>query len=279
MTIIPKINYWERFIQLVKPGTKTVLDNCIDKSRDSLGDIYVYEQELQRILTFGNQIEQSRLNIQSPHQLQHNYTQAMLLSVLLVDKLDSSLILGLGGGALLRTLHFLFPSMDIHAVEYRQAVLNVAWDYFMLPKSSNTHYYCDDAISYLYKDEQQYDLIFSDLYLSDSVSAVQNDDTFYQQCKEHLSAQGILVINQWETDSFAFHLSYERLKSVFNNQVCSLVVKGGNNILYAFNNEITALYRKPFFNEAHKLGLKIDNPMQKHARAYWQENVKRVRPQ
>lgn len=257
-------------------GNLKPLGELIHRQDDAEGVITVYQDHQLRYLTFGNYVEQSCLTLDQPYRLEHAYTQAMILSLLLKDDIRSALLLGLGGGSLVRALHHAYPKLKVNAVEYRQAIIDVALKFFELGENKNLKFHCEDAQQYLKGSDSLHDLIFADLYLPDGVHDAQLSVEFFAQCQRHLTDSGILIVNQWSSDYHFTRISQDAIRQVFNDGFLNLHVKGGNNIVFAFKNEIPALQRKAFFEAALKLGMKLDIPLQGLSRNLWQQNVEAI---
>lgn len=103
-------------------------------SEDEFGTITVLDDGECRILAFAPNDEQSRCLKATPHVLQYEYTQAMLL-VLLFCQPKRVLILGLGGGSLVTALHRHIPGIHITAVELH-TVIDIAHRFFQMPRSN-----------------------------------------------------------------------------------------------------------------------------------------------
>jgi spermidine synthase len=130
-----------------------------------------------------------------PHYLIHEYTQIMLLGLLFVDARQMTL-LGLGGGALAHCLSHYFPQARIEVVEIRQAVIDIAYEWFDLPRRHRLRVVNADAFVYLSNLELgSTDIIFSDLYVAEGMAACQEQQAFITTCFDALSEQGCLVIN------------------------------------------------------------------------------------
>ena len=253
------------------------LGELIYQHDDEMGTISVYEKQHLRYLTFGNKVEQSCVNLAQPYRLEHSYTQAMLLSLLLNTTPRNVLILGLGGGSLLRALHFIRPKLGIQAIEFRQSVINVARKYFSLPDSSRIIFHCNEAERFLSETHQSFDIIFSDLYLADRVHKSQQSLVFYQSCYEKLTENGLLSVNQWSGEYRSVKQCHQVLSDVFDGQVFNLHVQGGNHISFAFKGALPDIDRKAFFAAAQQLGNKLDIPLQKLARNFWQQNAEALK--
>lgn len=114
------------------------------RQHDIWGDILVIDHGSQRVLTFDTIYEQSRMDRNKPAMLVHNYTRAMILGLAFV-KPEHVTILGLGGGCLVRAVHALFGEAVLDVVELRQAVVEIAQRYFMLPQAPRIQVTISDA--------------------------------------------------------------------------------------------------------------------------------------
>ncbi|QSX34415.1 methyltransferase [Shewanella avicenniae] len=165
---------------------------------DEYGSIAVLELGDTRILTFGFNDEQSKLNKKVPHQPQHTYLKAMLMS-LLYGTPKRVIVLGLGGGLLVHSLRNFDPSIKITAVELREAVIDVAKKYFMLPLSKKLTLIQQDAFDYMAsRDDRRVDVIYSDLFHADGMAEMQRDSEFLDNCLYQLKDHGLLVLNCWK---------------------------------------------------------------------------------
>ncbi|MFW8217338.1 spermidine synthase, partial [Klebsiella pneumoniae] len=77
----------------------------------------------------------------------HNYIKAMLMSAAFTSS-NTALVLGLGGGSLVRSLYALDSQLTLDVVELRPRVLAIAREYFSLPTSDKITYYINDAGDY-----------------------------------------------------------------------------------------------------------------------------------
>lgn len=162
---------------------------------DDDGSIVVTQRGNKRLLSFGSRLEQSSVLMNMPHFLIHQYTQIMLLGLLFSDARRMT-ALGLGGGALAHCLSHFFPNSEIDVVEIRQAVIDIAYDWFDLPRRDNLHVVNADAMHYLSNLAQgATDIIFSDLYVAEGMSACQAQQAFIDAGYTALSEQGCMVIN------------------------------------------------------------------------------------
>ncbi len=165
------------------------------RTEDSDGSIVVTQRGSKRLLSFGSGLEQSCVSMEKPSYLIHEYTQIMLLGLLFSDA-RRMVLLGLGGGGLVHCLSHHYPQSSITVIELRQAVIDIAYDWFDLPRSDNLQVINADALSYMKKLKQgSCDIIFSDLYEAAGMSACQAQQDFIVACYQALSESGCLVLN------------------------------------------------------------------------------------
>lgn len=208
----------------------------IAREQDHCGEIIVSDHKGYRTLRFDGICEQSKMCIDAPQVPVHNYIKTMLMAVAWQPP-SAALILGLGGGGLVRALHAYDPKMLLEVVELREAVVSVAQSYFTLPTDETVILRVADAGDFLRAPVTRlYDLIFSDLYSAFSMDPQQGTQSFLQRCAGRLSPQGWLVLNYHEVpdeDSLLYH----SLHRVFNS-VLYCVAPSGNVIIYAALAEI-----------------------------------------
>jgi spermidine synthase len=255
------------------PDSDHRFGKLIHSEEDDLGEIHVYERDGMRILTFGNPVEQSCMHLASPWQLEHEYTRGMMLGLLLNADSRSALVLGLGGGSLVRALRHARPGLRIDAVDYRMAVIRIAQEYFELRTDKGMHLHCDEAQRFIAAHEGEQALIFTDLYVALGAHEAQHSGDFLLRCRERLSANGLLLVNQWCASQQEMTLARQAIRDAFAEQVLHLHVNSGNQIAFCFNGKLPALNRKRFFEEAQALGMKLGIPLQRLARSFWQQNA------
>lgn len=201
---------------------------------DSYGLVVVTQRGDKRVLSFDSNLEQSSVYMSKRHYLSHEYTQIMLLGFLFVD-VKNITILGLGGGGLAHCLIHYFPQCEINVVELRQSVIDIAYDWFEVPKVDHVKIYCSDAYDYLKTVAPgSTDLVMSDLYVADGMSEVQAQISFIKSSYHALSKQGCLIINfhhMPEADS----LLMQELHVMFNVVYVCDVFKG-NMIVFCCKN-------------------------------------------
>ncbi|KAB7896549.1 spermidine synthase [Rouxiella sp. S1S-2] len=216
---------------LLKGQTLIPKGDIVLQVTDEYGDIVVADSGDYRILRFEGINEQSKMLKSDINLPVHNYIKAMLMAVGFTTA-HNVLILGLGGGALVRTLHAIDDTLTLDVVELRAGVLSIAQECFSLPVSDKISYYIDDAESYLRKtNTPHYDLIFSDLYSAFAMDPIQGTEYFLSTCLKKMRDHSWLVLNYHEIPRAESPMVYA-LHQLFD-EVLYCRVPSGNVIIFA----------------------------------------------
>lgn len=165
---------------------------------DEYGPVEVWRAPEGLILGLGNEIEQTRVLPHSPHQLCFGYMRLMLLTLLWKPKPRRALILGMGGGALARTLLASFPALEIDAVELRPAVVEAAHEALGLPRDPRLAVHIMDAGEFVRNaPSSTYDLVLTDLFDAQGMVSLLADEDFQRACARILAPRGALASNLW----------------------------------------------------------------------------------
>ena len=247
----------------------TIDGTRIATSHDEHGPIYVYQNRTSRILSFDGDVEQSCMNLQQPEQLVHRYTQAMMTGLIFIPSVQTATIMGLGAGSMAKCLLKSFESLNVHAIEYRQEVINTAKKYFHLPDDKRLQLHLSDAVTYMKTSKTKSDIIFSDLYNSYGMEPRQIQLSYLRNCKKSLSRQGVLVLNLWHQDFRSEAEIEDLLSHEFENRLLSFPVEGGNTIVLAFKNNIPAIKRKALLAQGKLLQQKMNTPVECYVKLLW----------
>ena len=167
-----------------------------------------------RALTFvrddGREAVQTRVNLSAPHTLVAPYARGMFVSYLYQPHPRRVLVIGLGGGAMVRFLTHHDPGVQIDAVEIDPAVVRIANEYFGVRSEGNVRIHTGDAVKFVESTLERYDVIFMDAFLRPS------DDTdttgvptrlktidFLRHLQKTLNPGGVVAFNVNEHDRMA----------------------------------------------------------------------------
>jgi spermidine synthase len=167
-----------------------------------------------RALTFvrdnGEEVIQSRVDLAAPHTLVSPYARSMFASYLYQPHPRRVLIVGLGGGAMVRFLTHHEPQAQIDAVEIDPAVVRLADQYFDVRSGGNVRVHTADAVAFVESVVDPYDLILMDAFLrpssdTDTTGVPTRLKTleFLGRLKQALAPGGVVAFNVNEHASMA----------------------------------------------------------------------------
>jgi peptide deformylase len=145
----------------------------------------------------------SRIDVRDPLVLLGIYTQAMMLS--LVWKTDPAKIymLGFGGGRIPLIFYHYFPEVIIDGAELDPDVIEYATRYFGIRLDERLKVTPTDGRAHLagMPGDLRYDIILIDCYTGTGDHPYQLSTVdFYEICKSHLTANGVVATNLIEND-------------------------------------------------------------------------------
>ncbi len=230
---------------------------------DEWGEIYIFEDGDYRILKFDYLYEQSKMCISAPHRPVFDYIKAML-ATLIYNIPDSALLLGLGGGGLVRSLYHVFPDLPQTVVEIRPLMIELAVKHFEIPASEHIKIIQNDAKVYLQRQMDRYDIIFADLFWALKMDPMQAQEEFIRLCKSNLSDKGWLVINYDEKA----HITTSLISILYHyfDDVLLCAIPDGNAVLYAGTLNL-ALDAAQKTMQLQEMGLKLECEIDILARA------------
>lgn len=109
---------------------------------------------------------------------------------------EKILILGLGAGSVIETLRNDFNFKNhITAVEIDSIIIDVAKKEFNLSENKKLKIICDDAINFMNKNNDKYNLIIIDLFIDIEVPSPFYKTSFWKQIVKANSPKGNIIFN------------------------------------------------------------------------------------
>lgn len=183
-------------------------------------------------------LTQSQFNLNDPFNLIADYSKAIVLSLLWQNNPKNIYIAGLGGGIIPLFFYHYFSETMINTTEIDPNIIKIANQFFGLDFDDRLTVDPDDGRVFLTKvnPDFKYDLIITDVILGNGYTPYRLfTKEFYQLCQDHLSDQGVMIINLVETDPFLL----EKIKTIQECfkyvYVCSLA--SGNIVIIANNHQ------------------------------------------
>ncbi|MBF0620357.1 MAG: spermidine synthase [Magnetococcales bacterium] len=228
--------------------------------------IEVCDQGPMRWLHFGSYLKQSAMKRDDPNHLVLPYTRHMMASLLFNPHPSNGLMIGLGGGSMVKFLLHHFPECRLHVVEHSQTVISMAHGYFEVPRSPRLGIYADDGLDFLLRNQPPSpacDLIIIDAFDSDGMAQSVYAHKFLNYCSQWLSDSGVLAINLTRTNMRLYSTMLDALKSRFNGFIVTLPCGLSKNVIaFAFRHTPPFRQGQIMFERAASLKqhLKLDFP-------------------
>ena len=225
---------------------------------DGEGPIEVVDEGTVRSLHFGTRARQSTMFLHNHSALALVYTRCMMTCLLFTETPESVLLLGLGGGSLVKFFRRHFDCRMV-AVEKRPGVITVARQFFFLHDHPQTTIHQEDAVDFLSTARECYNLILVDLHESEGMAEAVGDRLFFSACKERLRSAGILSINLFSGDRGGlFERVKDNLETCFEDRVLYLpVARKRNCIALAFSEQLPESRIASLPGRAVELSLKL----------------------
>jgi spermidine synthase len=181
---------------------------------------------------------QSSVDLANPGNLELAYSRGIFLSFLVRHPQNRVLILGLGGGGMVRFLNHRFPETVVEAVEIDPEVVKVAKSHFGLVESAAARIHTADAFDFI-AGGGPFDGIYFDAFLRAPESSGLEEKTrrlktrrFLAQVRDRLAPGGVVAFNLIASDS-ATEQDLAAIREVFPGLARFAVVGSGNQIVIA----------------------------------------------
>ena len=144
--------------------------------------------------------EQTCMLLDEPDKLVQDYTRLLTSAFYRFDDIAKDikrvLMIGLGGGVLLRPLQHLVPDATIDVVEINPDMVRVARDYFSMKQTPNTCIHVEDGYKFIMRNAtEQYDVIILDAFVYEKTPSSFRSRQFMESLKLSLSENGVAMSN------------------------------------------------------------------------------------
>lgn len=220
--------------------SRVTLGEIVYEGHSDFSHIRVRERNGVRSLIFvtpeGRETRQSSIDLEHPEQLQLGYTKTLFSTMLLDDSHERVLIVGLGGGGMVRFLNKVFPDVQVDVVEIDPEVVKVAAEFFGTDSGPKTNIYTQDAFEYLAEEHPPYDVIYMDAFLQPPADSGLEEKTkrlkqieFLKGLHARLKPDGLVAFNLivWATSTPG---DIESIREAFPN-VYQFGVPGTGNLV------------------------------------------------
>ncbi len=232
---------------------------------------FVIDDGKSRYLYFNVRLMQSEMSLKTPHDLSLRYTQKMMGFLLFHPRPKRIVLIGLGGGSIIKFCHRRMPGVQLIAIELDPDVIALRDAFFVPPDDERLQILQADGAEYIEQAEKGIDALLIDAFDKTGFAPSLANRHFLETAFAKLSGNGVLVINlAGDKESFAGLIG--EVMHVFDDQVIMISVPDdGNHILYAFKER----YYEPRWRWLHnhakelraRLGLDFPAFVQKMERA------------
>ena len=194
---------------------------------------HVHTNRQTRSLSLSTSLVQSCMRLDAPDDLVLDYTRTMMGALLLQPAPRHILMVGLGGGSMVKYLYRHLPEAHLTVVEISQEVINLRRDFLIPDDDERLSTVCDDGARFMAHPPRHYDLILVDGFTGAGVADALCSTSFYRHCRRALSTTGLLVANV-QADTEQTRQIVQRLTKVFDGALISVPSdEGGNDIVTA----------------------------------------------
>ena len=138
---------------------------------------------------------QSSMRVDDPFDTDFEYPQYLHLAIALKPDATRTLVVGLGGGTVVKQMWSAYPDMEIDAVEIDSGVVDVARRFFELPEDDRVRVFVNDGRTFLESAESTYDIVMLDAYDDDRLPYHLTTREFFETVRARLVPDGVVAYN------------------------------------------------------------------------------------
>lgn len=180
-------------------------------------------------LTFGSDLLQSCMKVDAPSELVLEYTRALMAFVLVHPQPARVLMVGLGGGSIVRYMQTHLPHTHLTVVEISPDVIDLRDAFDVPPDGPTLRVVCADGAHFMRQtDLSPFDAILVDGFTAEGQPPALATSAFYRACRARLAPGGMLLINLHAAEpALTGHL--KRLRKALGAGVFDQTVDDGDN--------------------------------------------------
>ncbi len=176
---------------------------------------------------------QSEMRLDDPDALVSAYTRKMMGFLLFRSRPRRILMIGLGGGSLVKYCHRHLPATHITAVEIDPEVIALRKHFHVPPDDSRLRVVNDDGtrhVAAMADTDQRTDVMLVDAYDRRGIANAMVEFPFLDNSRRILSPRGVFVMNLAE-DANECDRHIEAIRSVFGDPVMAVPMEHTDNVV------------------------------------------------
>ena len=164
--------------------------------------------------------QQSAMSLMHPERLIFAYERVMALAIAVAPQPRTALLLGLGGGTMMRFLSAYFPNCALTVVEHDPAIIALARRHFHVDRPIELA----DAVEFVATAQRRFDAIFVDTYGGGGFNGP--PAAFWERCVTVLQPKGCIAINWADVRDKAIYRTHARRASKLTGRSFYLAPNG-----------------------------------------------------
>lgn len=156
--------------------------------------IHVTDADGVRSLRFEHN-RQSSMYLDDPFSTDIEYCGYLHLTLAVRPDAARTLIIGLGGGSVVKRMWRDYPGMHIDVVELDPEIVEIARVLFSVPEDGRIRIAVQDGRDFLSGSTESYDVIIVDAFDDDRIPRPLLTEEFMRECRDHLTPGGVAAWN------------------------------------------------------------------------------------
>lgn len=147
-----------------------------------------------RLLKFERN-QQSSMHLDDPFETDIEYVGYLHLTLAVAPHATRALVIGLGGGSVVKRMWRDYPAMHLDVAEIDQEVIDVAYELFELPADDRISVTAADGRDFLLLSPETYDIIIVDAFNDDHIPRPLMTEEFLRECRDRMRPGGVIAYN------------------------------------------------------------------------------------
>lgn len=156
--------------------------------------IHITDDGAWRIMRFEHN-QQSSMALDDPFETSIEYVDYLHITLAIKPDAARTLVIGLGGGSVVKRMWRDYPGMHIDAVEIDPAVIDIAREHFGLPDDERIDVFVGDGREFAETTANTYDIAIVDAFDDDRVPRHLTTEEFMRTLRDRLSPDGVVAYN------------------------------------------------------------------------------------
>ena len=205
--------------------------------------IIVADDGYRRSLYLDGDSLQSCMLLNDTASLVMEYSQAMMCALFFQPRPARVLLVGLGGGSLVKFLLAACPAATIEVAEINPEIVEVARHYFFLPEDKRLRITLapgEEVIAERRAKGDHYDLLLLDAFDDNGPARALLDEQVLRRCRRLLGPRGVFAMNLWNRPRDNFPAIHAALATIFEGRTLKLALaeNDSNVIVFGFTEPV-----------------------------------------